>query len=344
MNRVNSKIKYTAHGLINRSAFVFALACIFTGNSYADVPPANLWPSTNIGDAFAVSLDAFIDHSGRWTNPEKVASTVGTLIEAISERSPSKGEAILTKLLKTAGDFGLHSEATTGSASQNSLAEKVRLQAIAALGKIGSSESIRLILQFADDNRSNPNIEVAARFALARRGVNEAAGLFLDQLDPAVKNKIGNSARSIPDAISRIDPSIKNEDDIALLGLSRVKLDDFEVERVIGLIQTLGKKDYSGSSTIPLQRRLFLSLLESGQGAVLSQLTPLIAKIPAGDVGQDIYYWNQCTSNEQEELFSEMLLSLAKQSTFDEENATVSFLFAILHRQENISDSGQKFS
>jgi hypothetical protein len=291
-------------------------------------------------EAFMASLGTFLTHKDAYDEPEKVANAACDLIEAIGRWTPPNAASMLADLIESTSDFGLRDANRSESTGSNPMATKVRMNALGVLGVIGDQESMNVILRIATYSRPDELLGVAAKIALAKRGFDEAGGLFLDMLDPAIRSKTENIQSSITDQISRIDPSIKSADDIALLGLSRVKLNDIQVERAMGLIKTLGKPEYAGSGSVPLQQRMFLSLLESGHGTVLMKLAELVGRIPSQKSNQqsdnDPYYWNRQSNSDRDKSFLEMIQALTKHTSFEDEKAVVAFVTSVLRREEAV--------
>jgi hypothetical protein len=295
------------------------------------------------GEAFLASLGSFITHKDSYDNPQQVAEAACTLIDALGRWTPTNTAATLADLIESTSDFGLRGDIRKPGANQpqNILATNVRMKALTVLGEIGNQESMNVILRIATYSRPDELMGLAAKVALAKRGINGAADIFLDMLDPT-KQDDSNSRRgsNIQTQLAEIDPALTGPDDIALLGLSRVRLNGRQIERTLGLVTTLGGQK-SGRDSGGLQERLVLSLLEAGQGEVLTKLASMVGEIPVNDNDKksqrnDPYYWNQTTEENQDELFLAMVQALHKQKELDDEDAVAAFVTAILRREEAV--------
>jgi hypothetical protein len=296
---------------------------------------------SSAGKAFLAALGEFISRKDPVDQPERTADAGCRIIEALGRWSVPGSAATLADLIESTGDFGLRgADRTPGTQQPNPMAMKVRKKALEVLGKIGDSESLEAILRIATYSPEGDELGIAAQIALAKRGYNQAADLFLKMIDP---EKIAKSqATGIQGTlVSSIDPALKTPQDIALLGLSKAKLSDTQVTRVLNILKKLGESRTDASQTLPttLQTDLTISLLTRAQGKVLRGLAEQIGESPrSGDAGTsnsqpEVYYWNR-NPGETDKFFLKMVQTLGLKDSFEDEEAVSVFITAILRREE----------
>ncbi len=289
------------------------------------------------GKAFLASLGEFITRKDPFDQPEQTANAACRLIEALGRWSVPGSAATLADLIESTGDFGLRgADRTAGVQKANPTATKVRKKALEVLGKIGDTESLEVILRIATYSQEGDELGIAAQIALAKRGYNEAADLFLNMIDPEKLAKTKGTGNETT-LISSIDPDLKNKQDIALLGLSKAKLSDAQVTRVITLLKKLGEGRSEAAQALPatLQTDLMISLLTRAQGKVLRGLAEAVGESPpaGGSKTQEGYYWNRNTG-ETDKCFLKMVQILGLKESFEDEDAVAAFITAILRREE----------
>jgi len=207
------------------------------------------------------------------------------------------------------------------------------------LGQIGNDESLEVIIRIATYSKENDPIGLESRMALARRVASAAADLFLDMIDPDKVAKMQGQQGQNYSSPSN-DPNQPSRQQIALLGLSRTKLSDTQISRAIGLVKKFGETSQTSQhmGTGNLQEDLVLNLLLRAQGPVLQALAGLIAEPPADEQGstsgkaQDLYYWNRDGSPDKK--FLKMVRALDQTEKFEDEQAVVQFVTAIIRREE----------
>jgi hypothetical protein len=289
------------------------------------------------GKAFLASLGEFITRKDPFDQPEPTANVACRIIDALGRWSVPGSAATLADLIESTGDFGLRgSDRTAGVPQTNPMATKVRKKALEVLGKIGDTESLEVILRIATYSPEGDELGVAAQIALAKRGYNEAADLFLNMIDPEKQAKAKGTGTD-SNLISSIDPELKNRQDIALLGLSKAKLTDTQVARVLALLKKLGESRIEGAPTLPetLQTDLTISLLTRAQGKVLRGLAEVVGENPqgGGSASKEVFYWNR-SAEETDKCFLKMVQTLNLNESFEDEEAVSVFITAILRREE----------
>ncbi len=308
---------------------------------YFDYSPA--------GKAFLSALGEFILHKDPFDEPARVAGAICQIIEAIGDWNVPDSVRTLADLIASAGDFGLRGTKRRigrSSGMQNSLATKVRVKALEVLGRIGDKDALNIIVQLATFPQGDIYLQTAARIALARRGSREATGLFLDMLDPEKNLKNQNKMKNITSKlIPDIAPDLRTEQDVALLGISKLsRIDPIYMQRAIELIKKLGQVKYPmrrGTYAQNIQERYVLSLLSIGQGAILDKIADLIemsALEPSARRGniKSPYYWNRLTDEERDKAFLYMIKVLSNKKHFEEPNSLVRLIKAILKREQEM--------
>ena len=297
------------------------------------------------GQAFLSALGELITHKDPFDNPQQVADAVCALIEGLGQWSVPETASTLADLVESTSDFGLRGDAGPGygSPGQNSLPMQVRLRALSVLGAIGDSESMNVILRLATYSRKGEILGLAAQMALAKRGTADAGYLFLDMLDPAKADKSGANTGNIAAQIARIDSAFKSVEDIALLGLSRIELNEIQVPRAIQLIRTFGEQ--KNASVPDLQERLVLSLLRAGQGPVLHAISEMIdsAPIKTGAGAQEPFYWNQTSGQGQDQFFMKMIAALSERVSQKDPAGVAAVVSAVIRREEMSLIPSQEF-
>jgi HEAT repeat protein len=280
-----------------------------------------------------------ITHKDPFDHPQEVADGACALIEGLGRWSVPGTASTLADLIESTSDFGLRGDNQSGNVSpdQNQLPMQVRLEALSVLGAIGDAESMNVILRIATYSRKGEILGLAAQIALAKRGTADAGDLFLDMLDPvkADKNAVNNG--SLEPQIAKIDPSFKSIEDIALLGLSKIELNEVQIPRAIKLVRTLGEKKTQLANGTDLQEQMVLSLLRAGQGAVLKAIAEMIATAPMGQGSEDRepFYWNRNGSS-PDQMFMKMITALSQGVSAKDQAGVAAVITAVVRREEKL--------
>jgi len=288
---------------------------------------------------------------------EAVAAAADQIIQGIAQWRPPGGARLLTDLVESAGDFGLRGKFrparrgrrhSTGTSSP--LATRLRSRALQVLGQIGQRQAMDVMVRLATMGDPASELSLAAKVALAKARRPEVVDILLDAIDPARDSATRSVPRSLDNQISQalqsIDPGLKSIEDVTLLAVRRCPLSDSQIERVLGILESLGAEQAPGRGrrrglTGDLQQRLMLALVSSGQGKVLRSLASLIAHEPrslpssgrrsGGDEAS--FYWNVRDHKTVNQAFLEMVRALADAVKIQDEQAAFEFLEAILNRQ-----------
>ncbi len=314
---------------------------------YFDYSPA--------GKAFLSALGEFILHKEPFDEPARVAGAVCQIIEAIGNWNVPDSTRTLADLIASAGDFGLRGTVRrirSARSAKNSLATAVRAKALEVLGRIGDRDALNIIVQLATFPQADIYLQTAARIALARRGAEQATELFLNMLDPDKKQINRNRNRkNVSQLIREIAPDLQTEEDVALLGISRLpKIDPLYMQQAIELIKKLGTSKqitHRGSHSQDIQERYVLSLLSIGQGAIIDKIADIIeltALEPLARRGnlKSPYYWNRLTGEARDKAFLYMIKTLANKKQFNEPNSVVRLIKAILKREQEIFEPNEQ--
>ncbi len=282
------------------------------------------------GEAFISALGEFIVRREPYDNPALIASAACQIIEAIGRWKPPDSIRTLADLIASASDFGLRGKIRTRSGKANiMLATMVRAKALDVLGKIGDKEAINIILQLAQYEREDAYLAVAAKIALAKRGVSEAADLLVTTLDPKYQPPYSKKT-NISQIIQQINPSLKSEADIALLGLSKIQLQPYLVGKVFKIIDTLGQPAEKTKPNYKLQEKIILSLLSKEQPEVMSKLIEMLQQ------DDKKYYWNNLDQKEEDLALANLLRILYQKPKHPHPDQVVEFVKTILLRKEKL--------
>jgi HEAT repeat protein len=290
------------------------------------------------GQAFLSALGELITHKDAFDHPQAVADAACALINGLGRWSVPGTASTLADLIESTSDFGLRGDDRSGNVSpdQNQLPMQVRLEALSVLGAIGDAESMNVILRIATYSRKGEILGLAAQIALAKRGTADAGDLFLDMLDPSKADKNAVNDGNITAQIAKIDPSFKTIEDIALLGLSKIELNEVQIPRAIKLMQTLGERKDQNNG-VDLQEQMVLSLLRAGQGSILNAIAEMISTAPKGQGQEDKepFYWNRNGSS-QDQMFMKMITALSQGIAAKDSAGATAVISAVIRREEKL--------
>ena len=297
------------------------------------------------GAAFLSAIQLLSSNKDTLDHPELIVEGSSQAITSIERWRPEGAAHALADVIESTGDFGLKGAGGQGSTTKATpYAVQVRQKALEVLGQIGDEDSIEIILRIATYGQDTPELFVAARLALARRGVPQALYLALNELDPNVEeSNTGKSARrNMDDYVKALDPKLQSMADVALLAISQTSMTDEQIRRVFELLNRIDENpDSRAGRQNNLQQSLTVKLIENGDPKLLRGLAELIVRIPiVGTSDQrrqenkDPYYWNRLDAKQQDQAFLEMIQALGRHVSRSSPDAVFILAKAIMYREE----------
>ena len=300
-------------------------------------------------EAFLAAMNLLNLNREPFDQPEPIADGACQVIDALGRWRHPDAATAMADVVESTGDFGLRGRTrSTDPAAKSPEASRVRRRALQVLGQIGNQQAVDIILRIATYNQEDPEMLLAARIALAKRGVTTAFDLFLDILDPdkaSMIEQMTGPRGNYSQIISEIDPAMKDLTDVALLAATRTRMTDLQTNRALDLVRKLGETaNNNRRDTTGLQERLVLALIENNDPRLLNHLAALIAETPQQDspAGQrlasqsaDPYYWNNRQPKDQDQDLLKMIRVLDQRNGFIDENAVYTFAKAVIIRDES---------
>jgi len=296
--------------------------------------------------AFHSALTKLIANQTPLSNPEAVVKGANQVMLALGRWQGSAIARALEDLIGSTGNFGLGAEGGQAAYGQGSNpATQLRRRTLEVLGQIGDEPAMDVILNMATYGQDAPELCTAARLALAKRGYPLALDMFIDILDPDRKDAADARAQDpFQQALRQADPSLQSMSDVALIAIVRTRnMSDSQADRILRLVTSLGQPQGQSNSWQgkgDLQERLTLNLLENGHPRLLNGLAqimrnaPPVLSSPQRAASSAPYYWDRLDFQNQDKAFVAMIEALRKHGSFDDEQAVVELIKAIVTRQE----------
>jgi hypothetical protein len=294
---------------------------------------------------FHSALTKLIANQTPLSNPEAVVKGANQIMLALGRWQGSAIARALEDLIGSTGNFGLGADGGQTAYGQGSNhATQLRRRTLEVLGQIGDEPAMDVILNMATYGQDAPELCTAARLALAKRGYPLALDMFIDILDPDRKDAADTRTQDpFQQALRQADPSLQSMSDVALIAIARTRnMSDSQADRILRLVTRLGQQEQNNSSRSggDLQERLMLTLLENGHSRLLNGLAQIMRNAPPAlssarrAASSEPYYWDRLDSQNQDKAFVAMIEALRKHGSFDDEQAVVELIKAIVTRQE----------